>query len=240
MAMGEKSFSTEGRKAVKYESKPIPSQAWELKLHTSEAEVGKSKQSNLPYLMIPIEALESASKEGGKNRRFYHYLNLGLFDYADGTKPIDGAHQLVGLSKALGTKYQGPVRSTKANLKSKDEDGEEVVEVKSVEFLDANALKKWLQQFDGTVVRGHSRIQPAKDGFPAKGAIDEFFASEEGEASADDDEDEIDEEDADETEADETEDSDEESDETDEDEDEVEEEEEKPKSKGKVVKKKKK
>lgn len=205
MAKGEKKFSTQGREARKFSSKPFKAGDYDLKLlgDTAETRTSQSNPKNPPYVNVAFQALGTA-EDGGRDRRVYHNFFVSLKPGKDGSIMVDRADQIVGLSKATGQELDFDTQT-----------------IKEVECVNPTQLVKWLKANDGLVVKGHVKIQKGDEdkGFGPKNVIDSF---EEGEATEEADEDEetdLDEDDEDEVE----EDGDEDTEDSDDDDDEIEE-----------------
>jgi len=202
MARGETNFSTRGVRPERFENKPPPAGEYDAKLDFGSAEVRKKDApGTFPYLNFKIELLDTAVKEGGKNRVIFHMLFCSLKEGNNGFQMYKRADQLAGLCSALGKAYNGPI------IIMRDEDDNEV------EVIEPKALLKWLKAFDGDTIKLKTKVQKGTNGYSDRGVVDYFMEG----APLDEDEDE---------EFDEDDDLDE--DEDDEDEDEVEEVEEEP------------
>lgn len=247
MAKGEKQFSTQGREARRFESKPFPEGDYQLKVLGETFEIrkpepktdkktGKLKPS-LPYINGAYEVL-GTGQEGGKNRRVYGTLFLSQKPSdKDGSVMSDRADQLVGLARALGEELEGII----------------IIEVQGIDVIGPKGVLAWIKAHDGAVINAHVKISKERTDpdsgktYSARNEIEFFIPSEEGGLESEE-EDEDEETEEGEEESDSTEDTDETEDAEDEDEEsdteETEEEEEAPKKKSskpvqkKVVKKK--
>lgn len=216
MAKGEKNFSSDGQKIVRYESTPPPVADYSFKVRASKVTVAKADGPNkVPYINgLVLELLNTANKEGGKNRTLYHSLFLRTDPDADGHAAVNRGDGLVAFSRSIGMKFDLPVIPSKRQNKEGD-----VVECA---ILSPQRVADWLKGLDGAVGKVHTKTRPDKND-PSKkyGAVDYFI---EGEVEADEeDEDEDDEDEAAADDSDDDEDEDEaESDDEDTDEDEEE------------------
>ena len=170
MATGETTFSTQGRQVVKFESKPLPTNVdydfklnddWEIR--TAEG-VGK-----LPYLNGSLEMLNTASKEGGKNRKTFHKFFLDLSPGSDGVSMVDRGHGLVAFCRSTGDDLNvGVVTKPKGE------------EQKMVQCLAPKATLAWLKAHAGCTGKLRLKVETDRNGVP-RNVVDYFI---EGEAGA--------------------------------------------------------
>lgn len=184
MATGQRTFTTEGREAKKFESKPPTPGEYEMVLRMEKWKVGKADGAGkLPYLTGPIELLNTASQEGGKNRTMYHMFFLDLTPGKNGAPMVDRADQLVGFARSVGTEMEGiNVETTKKSVK--DAAGQETGELVDADVLNAQQALEWLQQFDGSVFRGKTKIEKGTQGYPDKGKVEYFIEADEAAVTA--------------------------------------------------------
>lgn len=205
MAKGSKTFSLSNTEKKKRSFEPFPAGDYDLKLlgNTIEVktpQVTKERTNPIPYVNVAFEAL-GTGVDGGKNKRVYHMFFLSLKPGKDGIVSPATVDGLKGFADAIG-----------------DQPDMKIVEVGDVEAISALAVKKFLAEHDGEVVRAHVTIQRGTKDFPNdKNVIKEFIESDANSGSDDEesDEEDTDEEDTEETDEDE---SDEEGDEEDTDE----------------------
>jgi len=185
MAKGEKNFSSEGQKIVRYESTPPPVGDYSFKVRASKVTVAKADGPNkVPYINgMVLELLNTANKEGGKNRTLYHSLFLRTDPDADGYAAVNRGDGLVAFSKSIGMKFNLPV----IPAKRQDKEGN----VLDCVILSPQRVAEWLKGLDGAVGKLRSKVQADyKDATKKYGKVDYFI---EAEAEEDEDEDEDDE-----------------------------------------------
>lgn len=228
MAKGEKNFSSEGKKVVKFENTPPPIADYDFKFRASKVAVAKAEGPNkVPYINgSTFELLNTANKEGGKNRtlRARFFLRTDPNEVGGPSAVLRG-DGLVAFSKSVGVKFDLPVIPAKREDKDHN--------VVDCEILSPQRVAEWLKGLDGAVGKLHSKVEPDNRNPNVKwGAVDYFIEAEVEADEEEDDEDEDTTEDSDEDESDESD--EDESDEDSDDEDEDEDEDEKPK-KSKVI-----
>ena len=144
---GERTFNTEQQQVQKSTFTLIPNGPYTGKL-LETMDIGKSKEKYdaAPYVNIQLEAEGTATTEGGKNRKAFHRLLLGLNPGKDGVLNPNRPAGVVALMKALGTSADFPiVEQTVRNPDTGDE--------KKVEFLDPKAVIEALENFVGSSVK---------------------------------------------------------------------------------------
>lgn len=172
MATGESTFSSAGRTVKKFESKPLPIDVpYDFKVNSDWEKRCRDGAGNLPYLNGSFELLNTASAEGGKNRRVYAMLFLNMTPDKDGVVSVDRGNGLVALSQALGVELSGIKMIPKT--KGEGEDAKEVM------ILSPNAVLEWLKSLDGAT--GKLMLKNEKDDKGnVRNKVDFFIAAEEG------------------------------------------------------------
>lgn len=166
MATGERVWSSQGKTATKYESTPLPSGDWSMKLRGDMVAIGKAnKPGAFSYVTCPFEVLDSGT-DGGKNRIMYHMFFCSLKNGKDGKPMAERADQIVGFLRAVGEEIDFGITD------QPDEKGQ------PTPVLNPTQIANWLKQRDGVVVQAHTKIEKGKDGYPAKGKIDYFSEAE--------------------------------------------------------------
>lgn len=180
MTTGEKTFTTSGRNVAKFEFTPPKPGTYDLKIRGSSASVGcKQEPGSVPYVKVQLEALDSA-EAGGRNKLVFHMLWLSTEPGATGKAPVDFGGQVTDLLKALGEEANLPMRVHNANVKvGKDSNGNYETVTKDIDIIDPEALKKFLAERDGVIVRGKIRHRTRDDG-SKEGVVANFVASEGG------------------------------------------------------------
>lgn len=87
MAKGEARYSSAGKTVVRFDNKPLPTGMYQLALKEDGLEVKKSDAAGpdaIPYVNCRLEALSTASREGGKNRLVFHKWFLSMKPGSDG------------------------------------------------------------------------------------------------------------------------------------------------------------
>jgi hypothetical protein len=153
MATGEKSFSSRGRQVHKPDFKPVPAGKYTLKLNGNTAEVRTSqkKPGTPPWVNVTFEILDTATSEGGKNRKLFKNFWLKSGVDKNGRSTLDYGDGLVAFSKALNTDFDLPMREVTYD---DPESGEEV----TVDVLDAKAVKQWLIDNDGATAEANIKV----------------------------------------------------------------------------------
>jgi len=171
MTTGVKSFTTTGREVAKPEFPLITPGKYEARLEVSGARINvASGGGKLPYISCPIEVLNSAVREGGRNRKVFHNFFLSLAPGKDGVAMVDRQNGLTAFSRATGMPLTledgGILTMQKAN-----EDGTTT----DVDVLNPQQVLKWLQQLDGVVFSAKVKTEKGTAGYPDKSVIDYFI-----------------------------------------------------------------
>lgn len=169
---GEMTFDLGAQQTYRFTSEPLdPRPEYQFKLLSSKAEIGKKDEpGKMPYVTVPLEVLNTAKKEGEKNRVLFHRLFTSLKPDKNGKILPTRQDQATGLAQGVGlTSVPVPV----VNLPTGEttESGESI----NQRCLNAQALKAWLEGLDGKVVKGKVKTAPAQNGYPAKSEIDFFI-----------------------------------------------------------------
>ena len=150
---GEVGYSSQGRIPVRMSFEPFAAGDYRLQVLARSAEIKIAKQSGVPYVTVPFLALGSG-KDGGKDRRVFHNFWLSLEPGKNGTPPVDGADQILGLSKGLGVDLNfGPEAVIKKTKKMDDGDS------KTINILDPRAVLEWIQTYDMAEVPAHVKVR---------------------------------------------------------------------------------
>lgn len=168
MTTGERTFSTKGRTVAKNTFSLIPAGTYPLIL-SDAADIGKADRPDaIPYVNVSFEAEGTAQKEGGKNRRVFHRLLLGLNAGKDGVLNMDREAGLTALATALGTEVEG-VEIVTQNVV--DSDGNEKV----IEYLNPRQIVEWVKGFGGAQVKGRIKVQKGSGDYGDKNEIAAFM-----------------------------------------------------------------
>lgn len=217
---GESSFDSKSRKVRKFDNTPLPVKVYEGKVlpgATIEKAAGKGK---LPYISCKVEALNSASTKGGKNRKLTHRFFLNMTPNEKGNSHIDSPDQLVAYTKAIDATFKAKgVPAVKI-----DDKGPKIGVKQNVTIVDPDACLKFIEGTAGTVFKFKSMNEPSnKPGddtlWPKVGNFIEADPEDSEEDEDDDSEDDDEEEEDDEEEGDDDEEGEDEDDEEEDDED---------------------
>lgn len=184
---GEKRFSTQGREARKFTSKPFEEGDYTLKILGETFEVRKPEQKvdkdgkklpTLPYINGAFEVL-GTNEEGGRNRRVYHsfFLSQKPSD-KDGSVMSDRADQIVGFARGLGEEIEGV----------------SVIRVDGVDCIGPQALLKWIKAHDGATLDAHIKVSRERTDkttgktYAARNEVEFFIEAGEGAGGPDSDE----------------------------------------------------
>lgn len=173
MTIGEKRFSTQGQQAVKQTFPVLPAKEWLLLLRTEKAQVAKAQGvGKFPRVDVRFEAIDSATKEGGKNLSIFHMFFCANKEQKNGVIMTFRADQVVGFAKAIGQDFDAPT------VTMQDEDGNDV------EVIQPQHLLQWLKNLDGTIVKARTKVQKGTKEYPNdKAVIDYFVETEQAEGS---------------------------------------------------------
>ncbi len=173
-ATGETTWSSKGKTPVKFEFEPLPANNYEGRIVASKTELqGAQGPGNLPYINVAIEVLNSATKEGGKNRYVFQMFWLSLKKGKDGVSSPERASNIVGLARAYGEETPDfNIVTMEGNIKDKEGN---VTGTEMHDLLEPRAVLQWLKDHDGQVFKFHSKIETYKD--KKKATVDYFIAS---------------------------------------------------------------
>lgn len=165
MTTGDRTFSTAGRTVVtNTASTPIPPGNYTLKIG-SDFEIRKAKRSDAtPNVNFSFEVEGTATQEGGKNRRVFHRLDLGMKPGKDGMLNMDRENQLTALAKALGTEVEGV---TLVEQEVTDENGNKV----TIEYLNPAQIVEWLKSFAGATVQAAIKTEKGTPEYPNEKSV---------------------------------------------------------------------
>ncbi len=172
MAKGEKTFSTKGQEVKRFQSNPLPTGEYDLKILGHKAEVKTSTNSKMPRVYCPLEAMNTGDN-GGKNRWVFHNFFLSLKPGTDGVIMPNRGGQIVDFAAVLGQDMDFPV------VEKPDAEGN------LVEVLEPRAVLKLVKALDGMLVRGHVKYVPPSGTFDASNSVQSFLPSAEGSSSED-------------------------------------------------------
>lgn len=164
MVDGEKNFTTDGQRAVKFESTPVPAADYDLKLLDNLEIRKKAEPGSMPYVAARFEIL-GTGKDGGKNRLVFTNFMVSLEPGRDGVINPARASQVTGLAQSLGESF----KTTRLVDVTNKTGGK-------TSCIDPRALVEWLKTKAGSIVKGHVKVKPAKDGYEAKNEIAYFIA----------------------------------------------------------------
>lgn len=170
MTTGDRTFSTKGRTVAKNTFTLIPAGTYQMILGDA-ADIGKADRPDaVPYVNISFEVEGTALKEGGKNRRAFHRLLLGLKEGKDGVMNMDRPSGLTALAEALGTEIEGLEIVTQ---EATDADGNSV----TLEYLNPRQVVEWVKGFAGSQVKGRIKVQKGSGDYGDKNEVAAFMKS---------------------------------------------------------------
>lgn len=169
--VGERKFTTAGREVAKPERTPPPPGDYVGKLMGTKAEVRQgTEQDSLPYVTVPAELLDSAPKEGAKNR--WQYINFWLSllpSPKDGKINADRSNGLTAFGKSIGETI--------------DLGDDSVMDFttragKVVPIINPHKLVKYLREKDGVTFKMRVKLEKDKQG--ERSTVDRFIEAEAG------------------------------------------------------------
>ena len=167
MATGETVFSSSACTVHKFESKPLTPGEYELRLCADwevRCAVGEGK---LPYLTGAFEVMNTAERDGAKNRKIYHMFFLDLSPARDGVSMVDRGNGIVAFTHAVGI----PLEGIKIIQRKKGEDG------KQADLLSPNMALAWLNGQEGALLRARVKTEKGQDD-RAQSRVDYFIECE--------------------------------------------------------------
>lgn len=171
MTTGEKTFSTAGREVKTISFKPINPGTYTLKLGSDVSIAKADKPDAVPYINLSFEVEGTAESEGGKNKRVFHRLFIGMKPGKDGVINMDRENQLTALTTALKTELEG---IEIVEREAQNEDGESV----SLEYLNPKQIVEFLKGFVGCEVKGRIKTEKGTGGYGDKSVVQKFLLSE--------------------------------------------------------------
>lgn len=161
MAKGERRFNSAGQDVVHFDRSPLPEDDYDLKLLADDLGVRSSKDKGpnaIPYINCRFEALNTAAKEGQKNRLVFKRFFLSLKPSPQGSvAPLRGGG-LTELYRSKGMELEVPVLS-KTIVSGEGEDATQ----EEVEYLDPEAILEQLQEWTDSVFRAHVSVDKPRD-----------------------------------------------------------------------------
>ena len=176
---GEKVFSTRGRKTQRFTFTPPPPGEYEFKIRGPSVSIGcKPEPGSIPYLKVQLEAQNTGTEEsGGRNKLVFHMLFVNTTPMGNGFVLTDKGGQVVDLVHAVGEEPDFPLVDHDAKVKVGGTKESPEYDMRTVEIIDPQALKQWLLDHDGVVVKGRSKLRKRDDG--SEEAVIEYFIAEE-------------------------------------------------------------
>lgn len=178
MAAGELKWSSKGKDVQKFDRTPVTAGDYDLKINAKDISQKKGTEpGKVPYISLPLEVLGTATSETGKNRKVFCNIFLHMTPSPkDGKNMLERQGGLLDLAKSLGQDLELggiKVRYQKYDVKNQP-DGEmtQIVIAKPSEVLE------FLKSLDGTVVRGHVKVEKGSGGYDPSNKVDYFIPSE--------------------------------------------------------------
>lgn len=155
MPLGETGYTSKGVTIERFTFEPLPTNDYQLRLVTEHLEVAKSKDTgSVPYVNgLRLEALDTATTEGGKNRLIFARLFGGLTSGKKGKCAFEMPNGPVALARALGAELEVPADAIKTVPEYVN--GEPTGN--AVKYVDPKFIISWLKANEGMVVRAHVR-----------------------------------------------------------------------------------
>lgn len=172
MTTGERTFSTTNRTVVSSKPQLIPAGTYGG-IIAAGADIGKANRFDaIPYVNVSFEVEGTATKEGGKNRRAFHRLLLGLNPGKDGMLNMDRSNGLTALAKSLGTEAEG-IEIVEQEVTSPEG------ESKKIEYLNPRQVVEWLKSFEGSKLKLRIKIAKGTAEYPEdKNEVAAFMSAE--------------------------------------------------------------
>lgn len=178
MVTGVKTFNTSERQVSKFEKVPPPAKNWEARVDTGKWSIAVGEESRLPYIKASFELLNSATKEGGKNRWIYHNFFLDITPSKKDQKAmVDRQGGVTDFSKAVATELnlEGDDVIMDKERPVKDSNGKPTGEFEPCQVLNPQVVLQWFKQFDGSVIKLRSKIRKGTNGYADQGEVDYFI-----------------------------------------------------------------
>lgn len=161
MAKGEKRYSSAGKDIHEFNFQPIPEDDYDLVLLADGLEMRRSKDQGpdaIPYIGCRFEALNTAAKEGQKNRLVFINFFCSLKPGSDGVIMPERGGGLAQLYRSKGVELDAPVLS-KSIKKGEGENAQE----EEVEYLDPETIIEQLKEWTDSKFRGHVSIERERE-----------------------------------------------------------------------------
>lgn len=159
MTTGERTFNTSSQTVVSPKAQLIPAGSYDSTV-ASGADIGCAKRSDaIPYVNVSFEVQGTATKEGGKNRRVFHRLLLGLKPGKDGVLNPNRSNGVTAMAKALGTELEG-IEIVEREVT--DESGNTVKQ----EYLNPRQVLEWVKGFEGSSLKTRIKVQKGTAEYP--------------------------------------------------------------------------
>lgn len=171
MTTGEKTFSTTGREVKTMTFKPLNPGVYSGPLGSDYTIAKADKPDAVPYINFSIACNGTAESEGGKDKRVFHRLFLGLKPGKDGVINIDRENQLTALAQALGTQVEGVEIVTR---EATDSEGNAV----TLEYLNPAQVVEFLKSFSGTEVKFKVKTEKGTGNYGDKSVVSKFMLPE--------------------------------------------------------------
>lgn len=167
---GERTFSTGNREVVKPKQTLIPNGTYGASLDSGMS-TGQSKErwDAVPYVNCSFTVEGTATKDGGKNRKVFGRLLLGLTPGKDGVLNVDRESGVTALAKAYDTSFED-IEIVERKV-TNPETGEE----KTLEYLNPLQIIEALKAFEGAPLKMRIGTSPEKDGYGPKNEIKAFM-----------------------------------------------------------------
>ena len=162
MARGEMRYSSEGKQVHRFDNTPIPVNDYRLELCPEDLQVKRSEDKGpdaVPYINSRFKALDTAPKEGQKDRLVFQKFFLSMKPGSDGIIMPERGGGLVEFCRSFGEEADFAILTLVKSDKSTED------------YFDPEEVLAYLEAKVGEVKSGHVIIEKAKekDGTPTKG-----------------------------------------------------------------------
>lgn len=168
MAKGESTWSSKGVKTVKFNSTPLAPGEYDLRIDPTWAQACATGEGKVPYLKGSFTALNTATSEGGKDRKVFHNIFIELTPDKNGVPMATRGNNILGLARALGLELEDAPTVT----------------LSGKELLAPAYCKQFVLNNEGSVVKAKIKIEKGTNGFEDQNRIVFFVEAEPQEESS--------------------------------------------------------
>jgi hypothetical protein len=162
MPVGEKKWSSGGKKVVRFDKTPLPAGDYDLKLNAEKVDLKKGKEpGKVPYVNVPFEALGTATTEDGKNKYVFHRLMLFTQPGKDGKAMVERQGGVLELAQSLGQEVDFNLQTVP--YQKYDDKGNPEGQMVKVPILNPQEVLAWVKSLDGVVTKATVKIKKQKN-----------------------------------------------------------------------------